>query len=255
MKKTFSKEVLNRMPSTEDTSKETILETMKCITCGFCLVNCPTYKRSYDEARSPRGRLALIKYITTEGIAPPKPLQECMQCGICEKSCPVSIEYISCVKYALKNNVLKNNEIKYIVKWLKENAENVLERDIEIFCEENKIDRNEFPPGKKLNKNQKINEKNIIFLPKIDGQKNNKKLNELKRTFNVEVIDPLKGWFVNSSNFLKIHFLMNYEGAKNFVKEIKGHNFVVVEDRKIARDLQKIANNEIYFCPLEEVRL
>ena len=69
-----------------------------CISCGFCLPSCPTYKLTGDEASSPRGRIALMRAID-EGevdvfdLAAREQGSFCLGCRACEPVCPAGVPY------------------------------------------------------------------------------------------------------------------------------------------------------------------
>jgi glycolate dehydrogenase iron-sulfur subunit len=69
----------------------------QCVMCGLCLPHCPTYRISLDEAESPRGRIALARWIASGRLAPdPVALQhldQCLSCLSCEKVCPSEVRY------------------------------------------------------------------------------------------------------------------------------------------------------------------
>ncbi|GAA1288248.1 glycolate oxidase iron-sulfur subunit [Planotetraspora silvatica] len=69
-----------------------------CISCGFCLPSCPTYKLTGDESSSPRGRIALMRAV--EGgeidLFDPAALEQgsfCLGCRACEPVCPAGVPY------------------------------------------------------------------------------------------------------------------------------------------------------------------
>jgi len=68
----------------------------RCVHCGFCLANCPTYRLVGDELDSPRGRIYLIKQVV-EGHVPTaktlRHLDRCLTCRSCETTCPSGVEY------------------------------------------------------------------------------------------------------------------------------------------------------------------
>ena len=69
-----------------------------CISCGFCLPSCPTYKLTGDEASSPRGRIALMRAIddgTVDvfDVAAREQGSFCLGCRACEPVCPAGVPY------------------------------------------------------------------------------------------------------------------------------------------------------------------
>ncbi len=68
----------------------------KCVHCGFCSANCPTYQLKGDELDGPRGRIYLIKNLL-EGKEATKETQthldRCLTCRACETTCPSGVEY------------------------------------------------------------------------------------------------------------------------------------------------------------------
>jgi len=69
----------------------------QCVMCGLCLPHCPTYRISLDEAESPRGRIALARWIAG-GTLEPDPaalthLDQCLDCLSCQKVCPSEVRY------------------------------------------------------------------------------------------------------------------------------------------------------------------
>jgi glycolate oxidase iron-sulfur subunit len=76
-------------PAQEDMSR--------CVHCGFCLQQCPTYLQLGLETDSPRGRIHLIQAITDGAIESTpsltKHLDLCLQCRACETACPSGVEF------------------------------------------------------------------------------------------------------------------------------------------------------------------
>jgi glycolate oxidase iron-sulfur subunit len=69
-----------------------------CISCGFCLPSCPTYKLTGDEASSPRGRIALMRAIDHGEVdvfdaAAREQGSFCLGCRACEPVCPAGVPY------------------------------------------------------------------------------------------------------------------------------------------------------------------
>lgn len=69
-----------------------------CISCGFCLPACPTYKLTGDEAASPRGRIALMRAVDAGEVdvfdaAAREQGSLCLGCRACEPVCPAGVPY------------------------------------------------------------------------------------------------------------------------------------------------------------------
>ncbi len=69
----------------------------RCVRCGYCLCECPTYLALGLETESPRGRLHLIRALSEERL-PPSPrllahLDLCLQCRACETACPSGVPF------------------------------------------------------------------------------------------------------------------------------------------------------------------
>jgi glycolate oxidase iron-sulfur subunit len=69
----------------------------RCVKCGFCLPNCPTYGLFRDESESPRGRIALIQGLVEGRLAASERLlahlDHCLLCRNCEPVCPSQVPY------------------------------------------------------------------------------------------------------------------------------------------------------------------
>ncbi|HEX5122184.1 MAG TPA: (Fe-S)-binding protein [Rhodanobacteraceae bacterium] len=69
----------------------------QCVMCGLCLPHCPTYRISLDEAESPRGRIALARWIASGRLEPDPAalahLDQCLDCLSCQKVCPSEVRY------------------------------------------------------------------------------------------------------------------------------------------------------------------
>jgi len=69
-----------------------------CVHCGFCLQSCPTYVVTNDEADSPRGRIVLMRAMSTGRLDGSDPvlathLDRCLGCRACEPVCPSGVQY------------------------------------------------------------------------------------------------------------------------------------------------------------------
>jgi glycolate oxidase iron-sulfur subunit len=63
--------------------------------CGMCLPVCPTYKETFLETASPRGRVALIRKIEEGNLEQSEQLLEylslCLDCQACASACPSGV--------------------------------------------------------------------------------------------------------------------------------------------------------------------
>jgi glycolate oxidase iron-sulfur subunit len=72
-------------------------ELVACVACGLCLPHCPTYRVTGEESASPRGRIAAMRAVHSDG----RPLDDdftrfmdlCVQCRACEAVCPSSVPF------------------------------------------------------------------------------------------------------------------------------------------------------------------
>ena len=65
----------------------------QCMHCGLCLPTCPTYDATRLERHSPRGRIALMRAIADDRLAPTRTFAEemyfCLGCLACVTACPI----------------------------------------------------------------------------------------------------------------------------------------------------------------------
>jgi glycolate oxidase iron-sulfur subunit len=75
----------------------------KCVRCGGCKANCPTYDEGLTEAKGARGRLTLLRGLLTGQLSPSPSLREriydCLLCGACEKLCPLHVEITEAIRH------------------------------------------------------------------------------------------------------------------------------------------------------------
>jgi glycolate oxidase iron-sulfur subunit len=80
-----------------ETLKKLGRELDRCVKCGLCLPECPTYRLTQDENASPRGRLALMDGLISGQLAADDNvighLDRCLGCRRCERVCPSGVRY------------------------------------------------------------------------------------------------------------------------------------------------------------------
>lgn len=80
-----------------DTSAYILSLADRCVKCGLCIPQCPTYELTANENESPRGRIALIQGWLTGQLSPSKTLtnhlDQCLLCRRCERVCPSQVSY------------------------------------------------------------------------------------------------------------------------------------------------------------------
>src|SRR6185369_8023340 len=69
----------------------------RCVHCGLCLADCPTFSELGTEMDSPRGRIFLIKSLAEGRIglsdSTIEHLSLCLDCRACETVCPAGVPY------------------------------------------------------------------------------------------------------------------------------------------------------------------
>jgi glycolate oxidase iron-sulfur subunit len=74
-----------------------IPEAARCVKCGLCLAECPTYQYSFNEAMSPRGRITLIQALAQGQVKVDRytheVLSSCLLCRRCEAMCPSEVPF------------------------------------------------------------------------------------------------------------------------------------------------------------------
>ena len=72
-------------------------EADRCVKCGLCQPECPTYALSRNEGDSPRGRIALIEGLASGRLGPDpqvdRHLDNCLLCRRCESVCPSAVRF------------------------------------------------------------------------------------------------------------------------------------------------------------------
>ena len=72
-------------------------DLQRCVHCGYCICDCPTYLDLGRETESPRGRLHLISALAERRVrATPAllaHLDRCVQCRACETVCPSGVAF------------------------------------------------------------------------------------------------------------------------------------------------------------------
>lgn len=68
---------------------------INCMRCGMCMPHCPTYRETFLETASPRGRVALVRKVREGELDVSERLLEylclCLDCQACASACPCGV--------------------------------------------------------------------------------------------------------------------------------------------------------------------
>jgi len=71
------------------------VKLINCMRCGMCLPACPTYRETFLETASPRGRVALVRKLQDGELDQSERLLEylamCLDCQACASACPCGV--------------------------------------------------------------------------------------------------------------------------------------------------------------------
>lgn len=101
--------------------KDIFEETLKCVRCGSCKANCPTYMEGLSEVMSARGRVILVRNLIEDRLRPSNNLIDdiysCLLCEACKGQCPLNID-ISSIIYEGRRLLAKADKKRRYLRWL-----------------------------------------------------------------------------------------------------------------------------------------
>ena len=96
---------------------------VRCLQCGYCLENCPTFQLSGDELQTPRGRVAQIKDMLESENKPEdetvENIDRCLSCLACLSTCPSFVNYMHLVDHA-REHIEENYQrplLERVLRW------------------------------------------------------------------------------------------------------------------------------------------
>jgi glycolate oxidase iron-sulfur subunit len=99
-------------------------ELAKCVRCGSCKAQCPTYDADPLEPMGARGRMVLLHGLITGKLEPSTLLNDrlfsCILCGACSVSCPVGVDVAGAVyrgRALLANTDRKRKYLRYLARY------------------------------------------------------------------------------------------------------------------------------------------
>ncbi|MES9818902.1 MAG: (Fe-S)-binding protein [Candidatus Thiodiazotropha sp.] len=103
------------------TPDQLLTEADRCVKCGLCLPECPTYQLLANEADSPRGRISLIQALAEGELeldtAVETHLDRCLGCRRCEIVCPSGVRYGQLLD-AGRSLITKRKRGRPFMRWL-----------------------------------------------------------------------------------------------------------------------------------------
>jgi glycolate oxidase iron-sulfur subunit len=98
-------------------------DLMRCVHCGLCLQQCPTYRILGLEADSPRGRLHMMREVgekkrsLSDDVV--KHLDLCVSCQACESVCPSGVRYGHLIGLAKAQIAIQRppKTVERVVRW------------------------------------------------------------------------------------------------------------------------------------------
>ncbi|MCU7930080.1 MAG: (Fe-S)-binding protein [Candidatus Thiodiazotropha sp. (ex Codakia rugifera)] len=103
------------------TPEQLLNEADRCVKCGLCLPECPTYQVLSNEADSPRGRISLMQALAKGELDLNSQIEthldRCLGCRACESACPSGVKY-SLLLDASRTTITNRSNGKPIFHWL-----------------------------------------------------------------------------------------------------------------------------------------